>query len=130
MSADSDNTAIDPVIDVSISGRTFSIRPSFDACRRVEASLAMSLGQVSQTFALRHYGPTMIARIIYEGIRAGGGDRLPEFEEVGAEIVRRGADEFAVPALDFVTAALRGFERFNAAKLEDQAAAAQEENPT
>jgi len=133
MPRDADEGRLDPRIDVTLGGKTYDLKPTFGALTRIEQTLDAGLGALLLRFLRREHGVTDTTRIIYEGIVAGHGNDAPEYEEIGALVVREGLEAVAPAALDMVTAALRGLEKFAADKVQDaeQAAIADEgDRPT
>jgi len=116
---------LDPPIDVTLGGRTYSLRPSFDALVRIEQMLGFGLGGLMQRYLQRHAGVTDNARIIYEGIRATEGNGAPDYETVGQAVVAEGFEATAPAALELLTAAFNGFQRYNEGRQEDARAAAE-----
>ncbi len=115
----SDAGGLGPHIDVTLGGKTYDLKPTFGALVRIEQTLDAGLGALLLRFLRREHGVTDTTRIVYEGIVAGAGNDAPEYEEVGALIVREGLEAVAPAALDMLTAALRGLETFAADKVED-----------
>jgi hypothetical protein len=121
----------DPNIDVTLGGKTWTLRPSFGALLRIEQALDAGVGALMLRIVNGKAGVTEITRILYEGIVAAEGNRAPEYEEVGAAVVREGMEAVMPAALDLLTAAFRGFEKFAADKTESSAPKeAGEEDPT
>ncbi len=133
MAMASDAGGLGPRIDVTLGGKTYDLKPTFGALVRIEQTLGAGLGALLLRFLRREHGVSDTTRIVYEGIVAGAGNDAPEFEEIGTLIVHEGIEAAAPAALDMLTAALRGLEKFAADKAGDaeQAAAAGEgERPT
>jgi len=116
---------LEPRIDVTLGGRTYDLVPSFGALVRIEQALGAGLGALLLRFLKREHGVTDTARILYEGIVARLGNAAPDYEAVGALVVREGLDAVSPAALDLLAAALRGLERFAAEKAEDGERAAE-----
>ena len=119
MPRDADDGRLDPRIDVTLGGKTYDLKPCFGALVRIEQTLDSGLGALLLRFLRREHGVTDTTRIVYEGIVAGLGNEAPEYEEVGALVMREGIEAIAPAALDMLTAALRGLEKFAADKAED-----------
>jgi len=129
----SDAGGLGPHIDVTLGGKTYDLKPTFGALVRIEQTLDAGLGALLLRFLRREHGVSDTTRIIYEGIVAGHGNDAPEYEEVGALVMREGVEAVAPAALDMLTAALRGLDRFAADKAEEaeQSASADEgDRPT
>ena len=119
MPRNAEDGRLDPRIDVTLGGKTYDLKPTFGALTRIEQTLDAGLGALLLRFLWREYGVADTTRIIYEGIVAGLGNDAPEYEEVGALVMREGVEAVAPAALDMLTAALRGLEKFAADKVED-----------
>ncbi len=133
MPRDAGDGRLGPRIDVTLGGKTYDLKPTFGALVRIEQTLDAGLGALLLRFLRREHGVADTTRIVYEGIVADLGNDAPEYEEVGALVVREGVEAVAPAALDMLTAALRGLDRFAADKVEDaeQAATADEgDRPT
>ena len=104
----------EPQIDVTLAGRTHTLRPTFGALERIEGATGQGIGVLQMRLQLRETGLRELTRILYEGIVAAEGNAAPEYEAVGAAIVRDGLDTVTPAALDLLTAALHGFARFAA----------------
>ncbi len=132
MSRDADEGRFEPRIDVTLGGKTYDLKPTFGALVRIEQTLDAGLGVLLLRFLRREHGVADTTRIVYEGIVAAAGNDAPEYEEIGALVMREGIEAVAPAALDMLTAALRGLEKFTADKVEEteQAAASEDERPT
>ena len=122
MTGDNEPGALDPQIDVTLDGKTYSLRPGFDALVRIEQTLGFGLGELMQRYLQRHAGVTETARIIYEGIRAAEGNGAPDYQVVGQGVVVEGFEKTAPAALELLTAAFNGFQRYREGQQEDAAA--------
>lgn len=103
---------LDPAISVTLGGKLRDLRPSFHAFERIEAHLGKTLGEIRLDFLQQRYGAAMVARILFEGIKAADGHQAPEYGEVGDLVIREGLDEVAPAALSLIMAGLEGLERF------------------
>jgi len=110
---------LDPHIDVTLGGRTYDVVPTFGALVRIEQALGAGLGALLLRFLERRHGVTDTTRILYEGIVARLGNAAPDYEAVGALVVREGLDAVSPAAIDLLAAALRGLETFAAEKTDD-----------
>ena len=116
---DSSPGALDPNIDVTLGGKTYTLKPSFGALIRIERGLDAGLGALIMRFLRREYGAGDTARILYEGILAAEGNGAPSYEEIGRLVVREGVDQVAPAAIELIQAALAGFARFAAERADD-----------
>ena len=133
MPRDAEEGRLDPRIDVTLGGKTYDLKPSFGALVRIEQTLDAGLGVLLLRFLRREHGVADTTRIIYEGIVAAAGNDAPEYDEVGALVMREGIEAVAPAALDMLTAALRGLQKFASDKVEDAeqvANAGEGERPT
>lgn len=129
--SDAEGRPAPPQIDVTLGGKTYDLKPTFGALTRIEQILGAGLGAILLRFLRREAGVADTTRIIYEGIVAAQGNDAPEYEEIGALVVHEGVEAVTPAALDMLTAALRGLEKFASDKAEDgEQAAADGEDPT
>lgn len=77
------------VVDVTLGGKTYSMRPTFDVIQRIEAFLGVNITELAVFYDSEppRIGFNMQTRILYEGIRSAAGNDAPTFEEVGQLIV-------------------------------------------
>lgn len=109
------------VIDVTLGGKTYDLRPTFGAIVRIEAHLGAGLGTLLMRIMRTQHGVGDITRILYEGIVANLGNDAPEYEQIGEAIVAEGLEAVTPAALDVLNAVARGVTKFAADKAEDPA---------
>lgn len=100
-----------PSIDVTLDGKTWSLKPTFDALMRIERARGVGLIALLYRFQLQQHGVTDVAQILYEGIRAEHGNDTPKLEAIGEAVVREGLTNCTPAALDLLTAAVDGLRR-------------------
>lgn len=107
-----------PAIDVWLAGRGYSMRPTFGALERIEAHLGVGVGLLHYRIGSNQHGVRELARIVYEGVRADLGNEAPRFEEIGPMVAQEGINRVTPAALEFLSAAVLGFEAFEEARRE------------
>jgi len=119
------------VIDVTMGGKTYDLRPTFGAIVRIEAHLGAGLGTLLMRIMRTQHGVADITRILYEGIVANLGNDAPEYEQIGESVVAEGLEAVTPAALDLLNAVARGITKFAADKAADGAPAEGDgEDPT
>ena len=97
-----------PSNDLTLDGKTWSLRPTFDALVRIEQSLGVGIVPLLYRYQSQQYGITDVTRILYEGIRAAHGNETPQFADLGEAVLRAGLPDCSTVAMDLLTDALNG----------------------
>ena len=100
-----------PSIDITLDGKTWSLKPTFDALMRIERARGAGVIALLYRFQLQQHGVTDVAQILYEGIRAEHGNETPKLEAIGESVIREGLTNCTPAALDLLTAAVDGLRR-------------------
>ncbi len=94
-------------IEVRVDGKTWAMRPAFQALAEIEGVTGLGIAAVVKRFTDGQFGIDDVAAVIRAGIRAAHDD-APDFESVKRAIVEEGFNEFAVVAAEFLAGALAG----------------------
>ena len=94
-------------IEVKLAGKTWTIRPAFQALAEIEGITGLGIAAVVRRFTKGEFGIDDVAAVIAAGIRAAHDD-APDFESVKRAIVEEGFNKFAVVASEFLAGALAG----------------------
>jgi hypothetical protein len=100
----------EPVIEVTLGARAYTLRPSHDALMRIEDRLGCTLSMLRARMLGKDYGIRMVTTILDAGIRADLENEAPAFEEIAAHVARQGVEDVLPAAIDLVLAGCVGLE--------------------
>lgn len=99
-------------VTITLGGRDYVLRPTFDALVGLEGKLETGLVPLARQFLEGRFGLREVNAILVAGIE-GAGQRPPD--DLGELIVKDGIAGFTEPLVQFLSGALRGDARGNAA---------------
>lgn len=94
-----------PDSKITLGGKKYIMRQSFEALYKVEKRLGYSVGHLPQRFADNRFGVSEITAIIHSAID-NGGKGVPSYKKVGQLVVADGVYTHLGVAADYLAVAL------------------------
>ncbi len=94
-------------VDITLLGKTWTLRPTFGALAEIEDATGMGLAAIVQRFASGAFGIADVAIVLREGMRAVRDD-VPDLETIKPAIVEEGFGTYALAAGEFLGNAVLG----------------------
>ena len=91
-------------VEVDLGGKTYALRPTFQALAEIEDKTGTNLVTLARRFADGDIGVRDVAVVLWAGM----GEGAPSLDDVGRLVVERGLDTLIGPAAGFVAAVFVG----------------------
>ena len=115
--------------DINISGKEYTLRPSFDALCEFDEACGVSPQEARSQLIEGNFGPKVIPCALWAGMRGeyliNGGDHVKSFRVLGEMMRKEGMSNYQLDALKFLTYALSADDIIE--KIESQEDIAEEE---
>lgn len=93
-------------VNVSLAGREWAMRPTFQALCEIEGMTGKTLRHLGLNFVQKEVRARDVTAILCAGLKAGHGDKAPDFNEIGEAIMDQGMKSVEQPVVDFLAAVM------------------------